>query len=164
MMEFDEIKELYELYGYAVHRRCLRILGDASAADDALQEVFMRVLKYRKGFRGGNQLAWLYRIADRCCLDFFKRNHRLVFKPSEQLPEPVGGTAVGEKEDRIRTIINALRHFRKGVQEVVLLYYLDGMTQEEVAEAAGCSRKTVKKRLAVFKRDAAQLLETESKA
>lgn len=43
-MDSEQMQEMYERYGYAVYRRCLRLLGDSAMADDALQEVFLRVL------------------------------------------------------------------------------------------------------------------------
>jgi RNA polymerase sigma-70 factor (ECF subfamily) len=47
------------------------------------------------------------------------------------------------------------------VQEVAVLYYVDEMTQEEVADAVGCSRKSVRSRLAEFLRTARQVLGSE---
>jgi RNA polymerase sigma-70 factor (ECF subfamily) len=47
-LEKATLARLYETYGYLVHRRCLSLLKNAQDADDALQEIFVRVQRYGK--------------------------------------------------------------------------------------------------------------------
>jgi RNA polymerase sigma factor (sigma-70 family) len=152
-LDTQRLKELYEAYGYAVHRRCLRMLGTRSDADDVLQNVFVRAMRYGHTFDGRDALGWLYRIADRQCIDTLKKNRRLALVgdwEGERGVPPVDSRFAGVAilGCDIRQIIRAAapRDARTAI-----LYYVDEMTQDEVAAEMGCSRKTVKKRLARFK-------------
>lgn len=152
-MDTQRLRELYEAYGYAVHRRCLRMLGTRSDADDVLQNVFVRVLRYGHTFDGRDPLGWLYRIADRQCIDAIKKNRRLALvgdweEESRTPPQDSRFAGVAALGCDLREII---RRVAPGDARMAILYYLDEMTQDEVAAKMGCSRKTVKKRLARFK-------------
>ena len=152
-MDEQTLYDLYVRYGYAVHRRCSRILGSASDADDVLQEVFMRAMRYGSGFDGKNPLGWLYRISDRQCFDVLRKNKSARgfierWGVEKEKSAPVGGEVERETISPARNI--ATRADPKDAR-VAVLYYVDGLTQDEVADEIPCSRKTVKKRLARFK-------------
>ncbi len=150
-------KEMYQRYGYAVHRRCLRLLRESAAADDALHDVFIKVLRYRSAAPVEHPLAWLYTIADRCCFDALKKGRRLTLVDrTEQLEcGESNGQSSTPAADRVHLVAQLLARCSDRIRRVAVLYYIDGMTQQEVAEAVGCSRKTVKKRLAAFRDKAA---------
>ncbi len=148
----------YRQYGYAVHARCLRLLGSRADADDALHEVFVRVQRALPKAEPEMPLRWLYRIADNHCLDVLKRRRfQVVGKNGEaalrmhlQNPSP-------ESPERDRFIAQVLVSLSDDVRQVAILYFVDELTQDEVADAVGCSRKTVKKRLAEFREEAERL-------
>jgi RNA polymerase sigma-70 factor (ECF subfamily) len=147
-MSHDELEALYSSYGFAVQQRCLRLLRDRAEADDAVQEVFLRVQRYGGPKTEASTLAWLYRVADRHCFDRLDRRKRSLrrHQPEEAL-ESVAGPS---DPARARLVAQVLEACPSRVREVAVLYYLDEMTQEEVATAVGYSRKTVKEKLAQF--------------
>ena len=68
---------LYERYGAVVYRRARRLLGDEHAAWDAVQEVFVRVLKHARRFRReASPTTWLYRITTNYCLNVLRDSAR----------------------------------------------------------------------------------------
>lgn len=151
-----DLEQWYEAYGFAVHRRCLRLLGSAVEADDALHEVFLRAQRHAAKRRGQSVLAWLYSITDNHCFTVLrKRQMRADQVRSMSAPDP--STASDELES-LQLFRQVLARCKPKVQEVAVLYYVDDWTQEEVAERVGCSRKTVKERLATFKTVATRLL------
>lgn len=176
-MDRADIAQLYERYGYAIHRRCVRLLGSEAEADDALQEIFVRVIKYGDGFTGAAPLPWLYRIADRQCFDRLRRRKgRERPEDDARLLAALDHDAEGDDDgaparartgagltrpdisENLQAVARALAACREPVQEVALLYYVDEMTQDEVANAVGVSRKTVRERLASFLATARQVL------
>lgn len=163
-MDRSELQALYNDYGYAVHHRCLRFLGNPSDADDALQEVFVRVMRYGHRFDGKNPLGWLYRISDCQCIDVIKKNRRMV--PVESAEEWASrADAEGDWGRGMmpgHTARQLIASSPPKDARIAILYYVDEMTQEEVAEEMGCSRKTVKKRLARFKELAVRLQKEDS--
>src|SRR3954470_10213583 len=65
----ERVAGLYREHRTAILARCRRVLRDDAAAEDALQETFMRVVRHaRKAPAGREALAWMYRIATNYCL------------------------------------------------------------------------------------------------
>lgn len=149
-MSDAELAALYEQYGYLVHRRCLRLLRSQAEADDALQEVFVRVLRYHREQVERSMLGWLYGIAANVCYDQLKRRAR--HQPAGDVEALPGRAAEAEAVDPDRrAVVGAvLRQLDARTREIGVRHYLDGMTQEEVAAHTGYSRKTIGKKLQLF--------------
>jgi RNA polymerase sigma-70 factor (ECF subfamily) len=154
------LEQWYAAYGYAVHRRCMRLLRSRVEADDALHEVFLRVYRYGHTLQGEAPLSWLYRIADRHCLDALRKRGRHVSREEreELTGEQVGEVAATGSLEETRLLGQVLAACKPPVRDTAVLYYVDELTQDEVAESLGCSRKTVKERLAQFKVVATRML------
>lgn len=146
-----EVIELHQKYRQLVERRCTSILGDAAAADDAVQEVFVRVLQNIHAFRrDSSPVTWLYRITTNICLDEIRRRSRR----GEQLltPELEGGLRSSEQNTEQRLVhrqsLEKLLHDLDPTSMQILVYcYLDRMPQEEIAALLGTSRRTVSTKL-----------------
>src|SRR5512143_3873274 len=68
---------LYREYGPAVYRRCLRLLRDRDAAQDATQEVFVKLVSNMGRLEGrGEVLPWIYRVATNHCLNLGRNTRR----------------------------------------------------------------------------------------
>ena len=149
-LEEAELSALYGAYGYLVHRRCLAITGNRADADDALQEVFLRVQRFHGSQSGESTLGWLYAIASNCCFDLLKRRGRQ--EPSGAMLEEsdAGATGTPSDADRRALLGAVLRQLDEKTREIGILHHLDGFTQEEVATRTGYSRKTVGKKLQLF--------------
>lgn len=158
-MTEQEVTDAYRAYGHLVARRCRRLVRREDLAEDALQEVFVRLWKYGDAFRAAeSKVAWLYRVADRCCfdrLDARKRRHEVALEEAAvALPsQPSAARAVEDAE----IVLLFLDRFDDRTREVAVHHYLDGMTQEEIATATGWSRQTVVKKLALLAERAEKL-------
>jgi RNA polymerase sigma-70 factor, ECF subfamily len=149
----DEITEAYLKYGPFVLRRCRRILGSEAAAQDALQEAFMRLWRRSDLFaEADSKLAWLYRVAERCCFDHLSRPATRKLPPMDDFREnePWEKNSANVAEDR-DIVLKFLAVLDDKLRQVAVLHYLDEMGQEEIAAAVGCSRQTVVNRLAAIK-------------
>lgn len=155
-MDRDAVSALYAQYGFAVHRRCLRLLGSAAEADDAQQAVFMRVMRYGDTLRNEAPLPWLYRIADRVCFDRLRKRKREVVQEDPERGAPAEDPVRPERLSEVRRVLGQCP---SRVQEVAVLYYVDEMTQDEVAATVGYSRKTVRLKLAEFLATARRVLD-----
>ena len=155
------IEELYDRYAHLVYRRCLALLGNPAEAEDALQEVFVLAMRSLDSFRGDSSpMTWLYRISTNHCLNKIrgsKRRREGAKRQKAQLDSlpPRSGQAA---ED-IAVIRQLLPAFDRKVQEMAVLYYVDGMNLEEVAREMSLSVPTVRKRLRKFVERAKKLLE-----
>ena len=139
--------EIYLRYGPALLRKCERMLGNSHDAEDIVQGLFMDLLK--KG-REDESLAYLYRAATNRCLNLIrnrkKRRALLEQNPSPERP-PVR-TLLEEMVVGQELLARLVERLDKKAAELLVYKYLDDMTQEEIAEIMGLSRKTVGKRLA----------------
>ena len=78
---------LFERHHKRIYHYCQRMTGNQTTSQDLVQDVFMRILKYRKTFRGDSRfLPWLYRMAHNACIDHFRKSSRDPLLPDE-LPE-----------------------------------------------------------------------------
>ena len=157
-MDDAQLAQLYTQYGYLVHRRCLQLVRRPEDAEDALQETFLRVRKYGPPRDGGATLAWLYTVAARCCFDLMQKRGREPVAEEEQLATlETRGHGDPEDADRRAMLGAALRQLDGKTRTIGVLHYLDGYTQEEVAEQTGFSRRTVGKKLQLFENSIRQL-------
>jgi len=147
--DHEEIAALYRRYGPMVYGRCLSFLGSEADARDALQEVFVRVLRGAASFRGRARLStWLYRITTNLCLNRLRDRRPGVPLHEVELP------AARDPERRavVRDLLRRLaRQRRPGELEIAIYYFVDGLTQEEIVEVTGLSRRTVGKRIKAFR-------------
>jgi len=162
-MDADEIQRLYEQYGHVVFGRCLRILGDPADAEEALQEVFLRALRSREGFRAeASPMTWLTRIATNHCLNVLRtrrRRHRDAHEPLDA--DRASDAALvqrGQQVEDISAVRAVLTRFPRQTQEIAVYYFVDGMNQEEVAALVGVSLPTLRKRLREFVERSRRLL------
>jgi len=162
----DELTLAYERMGHLVRARCRRILHDDSAADDAMQECFVRLLRSIESYRAAtSKLAWIYRVSDRCCFDVLarRRTRREDPMPARGIGEV--GSGAQAMEDR-ELVLAFLDRFDERTQEIAVMHYLDELSQDEIGAAVGWSRQTVHKKLVYLKERAAALrsLYTEARA
>lgn len=143
------VDALYRQFGPAIFRRCLKLLRDPAEAEDATQEVFVRVFRSLERFTyGDSALPWIYQIATRHCLHRLRdgSRHDASFA---RLPAADVKDLGGALEDR-RTAAQLLARFDDRTALIALHALVDGMTQEEVGQALGLSRKTVGLKLQQF--------------
>ena len=143
----DAFRALYDVYKDRVYSISLYFFhGDAAAASDVSQQVFLKLITTIGQFRGGSDFStWLYRIVVNTCLDAARR------KPGLELGEIVA--EVGSQEVEIakaqaaalvRAAVGALpAKFRI----TVLLRYFEDLSYEQMAKALNCSMGTVASRL-----------------
>ncbi len=139
----EALAQLYVRYGALVHRRCRTLLGSDADANDALQETFMRVQRYPPtGVEA--MLPWLYGVATRVCfaLSQRKRAQPMSSRLLGKMKELMGGRSAGSVEEQL-SLGSVLALLDETTREMAMLHWLDGMTQDEIGQRTGYSRKTV---------------------
>lgn len=157
-----EIEELYRKYGALVRRRARSILGDETEAQDAMQEVFVRVIAAMAEFRGQSQPStWLYRITTNLCLNRIRDSRRRRDRLAEAADDGNGQMvpAPAPTPEARSTMRAVLARVEEELAQVAVLYYVDDMDQAEIAVVLGVSRRTIGYRLDRFREEAQRILE-----
>jgi RNA polymerase sigma-70 factor (ECF subfamily) len=143
------LAELYEKHAASVYGRCRYLLRNDEEAKDALQEVFAKALRALPEFRAAaSPSTWILRIATHYCLNLH-RSRRAAWR--EELVALGKDRRVEseppERRELVRVLVGAAP---QEAQEAAVLYYVDEMTQAEIAQELGRSLPTVRKRLREF--------------
>lgn len=146
---FDQLVRRYQdpVYGMAA-----RFMG--ADAEDAAQEVFLKVFRGLAGFKGEARFStWLYRVTFNLCADWVRRNR----KPGRRAAgiDEAGEVRDGrvdlegsllESEERER-VNRALASLDERYRSVIVLLYYQKLPYEEIATILGVPVKTVETRL-----------------
>ena len=142
----ERLNQMVWQYEKDLLRMCSIYLRDASLAQDAVQETFLRAYKSLSAFRGdSSEKTWLIQIAMNVCKDFRKSAWvRFVDRrvSLDHLPIPY----VPPSLENITLTAEIMRLPRKHM-EVILLYYYEDMTTREIAQVLGISQPAVSQRL-----------------
>jgi RNA polymerase sigma-70 factor, ECF subfamily len=157
----EELAELYQKLRPTIHARCRRILGDDAEAEDAVQEVFLRVAVHLDDVsRSDEVLPWIYGIARNYCLNEI-RNRRKRPQPREYSEQEVGNVS-GETMVAVRDLVRKIgAHAPHHLANAAWLRHVEGMKHAEMGKALGVSRRTIINHLADFREWAAVFLTSE---
>ena len=140
--DVEAFRLLVEEHSGLVYRVALRILG-LEDAQDASQEVWIRVWRNIKNFRGDSAFStWLYRITVNTCLSVRRKEARRgerEYSGDEMpfLPEPRGGDADPEaaalSAEKREELQDALGHVRAEHRAALVLRHMEGLSYAEIA-------------------------------
>jgi RNA polymerase sigma-70 factor (ECF subfamily) len=141
-LQAGEVGELFRLHGPMVYRRAFRLLGRREDADEAVQEVFIRVMRGASSFEGRSGVTtWLYQITTHYCLNLLRdraRRQQLLQENFE--PNEVQASATPSELVLLRRL---LAEADEQQARAAIYVYLDGMSHEEAAGVLGVSKRTV---------------------
>jgi RNA polymerase sigma-70 factor (ECF subfamily) len=145
----NDLPRIYGEHAGMVLRRAQRLLGSASDAEDAMQEIFVRAFRSLDAFDGRSSVStWLYSITTHYCLNLLRDQGRRRALEEENL-QPGDAPSLVQPAQRV-----LLRHLlaiaEPELAEVVVCIYLEGMSQQEAAEVLGVAQRTVGNRLNRF--------------
>lgn len=146
MAAFEELVRRHEL---PVYRLALRMLGNASDAEDAAQEIFVRAWRALASFRAESALStWLFRIAINHCLGLLGRAElRTGPLTGEELdPRPGPETAALER-DALHSLKMAIGKLTPEQRAPLVLREFEGLAYEEIGEVLDLTPGAVKGRL-----------------
>ncbi len=137
---------LFDRHHRAVHAMCVRLSGDADLADDIVQEVFLRVWRYARTFRGRSTFrTWLYRLAYNACSDLRRQQAKWERRPA--IDALTSDPPSEELLDRHVILETALSRLPPAHRAVLVLSRFHDLGCEEIARIIDCSPGAARVRL-----------------
>ena len=122
------------------------ILEDAAEAEDAVQELYLRLWKNRDALDGiRNPKGYGLTLLRNLCLDRIRQRRRL--ETAEAAPEPLGDGRQDEAVDareRLAKVLDAIKSLPERQREVLILRTLDGLSYEEISRRTGTNHLTLR--------------------
>jgi RNA polymerase sigma-70 factor (ECF subfamily) len=141
-------------YARAYRTACL-LLANPADAEEAVQEAFLRVWRFRSALPDGDgRQAWLYRVVVNTCRSRQRADAirpRVSHQFCEDLPEP-GDLGAEDQLVRATDVATALARLPEHLRVVVVLHYFVGLVDREIAVAVGRRPGTVRARLVEARR------------
>jgi len=159
---------LYNRYKGPVYAFCYKMMLDSEAAQDVMQETFLRVYENRdRLMKSGAFKSWLFTIARNQCLNWLRKSgkHVTLSEEGHELP-PAADTPFTkmEKSEQIRFVTQFLESLKPEYREVLILREYQNLTYEEIAAVTRSSLSAVKSRLFKARRRLADLMEASIQA
>jgi RNA polymerase sigma-70 factor, ECF subfamily len=143
-------ESLMRQYERLVLVTALRLLGNLEDAQDASQEVFLKLYRnLRKLEHSDNISGWLYKVTVNLCRDVrIRRPESVAIEETVEPAEPGAGPPQQlDEAERRRALKLSLRMLAEREREAVVLRDLEGLTTEEVARVMGSSEATVRSQI-----------------
>lgn len=152
---FNQLVVLHQQTAYNV---ACRLLGNAEAAADVTQDAFVSAFEHLSGFRGGSFRSWLLRIATNGCYDYLRASQRRPATSLEAIsaadeggfdpPDPADSPErIALRRETVAAIQKGLLTLPLDMRTAVVLYDVQGLSYDEIAEVTAVSLGTVKSRI-----------------
>lgn len=149
----DALGVLYDRYRNLVYRTALAITSDKDAASDLLQDVFLRFYRFADRIDSTRPIEpWLYRMTTNLTYTWVKRNNRWI-KSLDDLAEWLSGSGRNIPHEKIEfqddwdQVQKAVSKLPLPQRVVIVLFYLNDLSLQEIAEILDIPVGTVKSRL-----------------
>ena len=145
MAFFERLVRLHERMVVGV---AYRLLGRMEDAQDAAQEVFLKLFQKQSQIEGDPK-PWLYRVTVNVCNDWY-RKRIVVAQPDEQAADPSRDALTTiTLEERKRLLRDGLETLGERERTAIVLRDIEGLSTQEVAKILGVEEVTVRSQISV---------------
>ncbi|NLV15903.1 MAG: sigma-70 family RNA polymerase sigma factor [Syntrophomonadaceae bacterium] len=155
--DIEAFEELVIRFQQPVFRLAYRMLGQREEAEDAAQEVFVKVYRKIHQFDADKKFsAWLYRIAVNTCISKLRGKKYTTLVPFEEADSgPTNHVQTNElsplqaleQQDLNNMIWNTVRNMPDNYRTIIILRYQLDLTNQEIADTLGVRKDNVEVRL-----------------
>ncbi len=145
--DVQALAPLFDRHHAALLNFYLRTTGNRASSEDLVQDVFVRILKYRRTYRPGSRfLTWMYHIARHARVDYMRKRHGEI-EWDDAYAAPVLPSDPAESAQHRLWLALALRRLPDDKREVLVLSRFQGLRYEAIAQLLNCEPGAVKVRV-----------------
>jgi len=142
------IETLYKKYAPLVMRRCRQILKDSSWAEDAMQDTFVKLIRYQKKLTSQYPSSLLYTMATNVCFNLLRQHKRHAEMMDPEILDSIASHEDVHSQVEARHLLHLIfEEEKESTRAIATLYFVDRMTYEEVSKTVGMSISGIRKRL-----------------
>ncbi len=144
----DKLGLLFERYNKQLYGFFVRLTHDTALSEDLVQNVFLRILKYKGSFNPEKRFTtWMYQIARNVFHDQYrkksnKENPVDEFKQHE--PSEEMNVMQSEQDERVKLLQKALEALPEDKKEILIMSRYQGLRYKEIGEIFNCSETAIK--------------------
>ena len=145
---------LFERHHRSVYQFILQITRHRAQSEDLVQDVFLRILRKAKSFRGeGSFRAWMFNIARNITFDYLRKSRRHSSDPlddaitEEHLADPRSAEQAAAGTQQMQRVSEALAKLPAAAQEVIWLGRFEFDNYEDLGQALACNAGTARVRM-----------------
>jgi len=144
----EKLAILFERYQAMLYNFFLRLTGNRAASEDLVQEVFIRILKYRAGYQGESRfVVWMFQIARNAHVDFLRKKKAEVPLDEQYAEAPDRDERPDERYEtnqEAALVRRALDQLPVKKKEILVLFRYQNLKLREIAELLDLQVGTVK--------------------
>ncbi|KLU65517.1 ECF RNA polymerase sigma factor SigW [Desulfosporosinus acididurans] len=144
-------EDLVERYQTGVYRTAYYYTQSVEDAQDITQEIFIKTFNSLPRFKQGSAFStWLYRIAVNHCLDWSRKKKPLFIEPASlenRFDKSVGPEEILLRQESSEEIQTAVRSLHEIYRTVLILYYFQDFSPQQIADILDTSKRTIETRL-----------------
>lgn len=164
----EYINTLAERYVDSIYAAIRAMVLNQNAAEDLTQEVFLRLSRSLKSFKGQALFkTWLYRIMINVVKDYRRQACRRNEQPLEEIPEPVADGPDPSRQvmagEEYTQAVKAMAALSPILREALILNVMEGMPVTVAAKAAGCGTATMYWRIHAARKELTSILKKPAK-
>lgn len=152
--DMELFEQLYNENHKRVFNICLRMVRNASEAEDITQQVFINLFRKIGSFRGDAAFkTWLHRMTVNQVLMYLRHNKLTLERMTDDGELPSSNSFESEKPAEVHQVIErlnlnrALKGLADGYRKVIILHDIHGFEHEEIAQMLNCAVGTSKSQL-----------------
>ncbi|MBN3554663.1 sigma-70 family RNA polymerase sigma factor [Fictibacillus nanhaiensis] len=149
----ERLKRMIKQYGESILRLCYSYVKDQAKAEDILQDTMLTVYLQMDDLREKQAIkSWVYRIAINKCKDYLKSWHYKQFKLSQRLTFTASSNEKPIElkliiQDETEQLIQEIMQLKPKYREVIILFYYEELSLQEMELVLKLKSSTVKSRL-----------------